>query len=150
MGAKLTNLEDLIGNVYFTDCVKCESKDEDFRHHRDHTNRCVRDEFALLKRAILFITVGGEAWDTIRDLVGPLSPVTWTYQHLRSKEPRAESNLVDVHGVLFESSAARGKFVIPLTFPGGRTNALRNSYVEYLGEGLAALEGKTRASNSDT
>lgn len=142
--ARLTSVDDLIGNVYFTDCVKCETKDEkEFKYHRKHAARCICDEFALLKRAVLFITLGGPAWDTIRGLLGPLSPVAWDYQHLRSKEPKAESNLMDVHGVLFESRAhaatGRGRFVIPLTFPGGRTNALRNSYLEYLKEGLAAL-----------
>jgi hypothetical protein len=100
-----------------------------------------------LNRAVLFITLGGPAWDTIRDVLSLLSPVAWDYQHLRSKEPRAESNLMDVHGVLFESRASSvtsaGRFVIPLTFPGGRTNALRNSYLEYLKEGLAALPRQT-------
>jgi hypothetical protein len=140
VGAKLTSLADLIQNVYFTDCVKCESQEKDIKHHRDHTARCLRDEFALLKRSVLIITVGGEAWDTIRGLAGPLSPVPWNYQHLKSTAPRADSSLMDVHGVLFENPAT-SRFVIPLTFPGGRINALRNSYIEYLEEGLAALAG---------
>lgn len=45
---------------------------------------------------------------------------------------------MDVHGVLYEDNA--GRFVIPLTFPGGRRSGLRNSYLEYLKEGLALAE----------
>lgn len=144
-GATLANVQDLIENAYFTDCVKCEPKKaasgqidkKNLKYHKTHTAGCLRDEFALLQRAVLFITLGGEAWDTIRQLVpdlAPLSRVEW--QHMRAGEPRTNSNLTDVHGVLFKGAK---KSVIPLCFPRGQTNALRNSYLEYLKEGLAAL-----------
>lgn len=140
-GTTVRSLEDLLAITYFTDCIKCESTDKDIQEHRKHTSQCLRDELSLLEEAVLFITVGGEAWDTIRDLVGPLSPVQYSYQHLRHPLP---TNLTNVHGVLFEN-ASTGQFVIPLTFPGGQTNALRNSYVEYLREGLAALADRLNA-----
>lgn len=148
-GAKLTNIEELVENVYFTDCVKCESNDKDFKYHRDHaaTAAYLREELALLKNAVLIISSGGPAWDKVRELMNGLSPIDWRYRHLRANEPRTGSNLMDVHGVLFEDRT-RGRFVIPLTFPGGRPNALRNSYIEYLEEGLAAfaeMRTETRA-----
>jgi len=145
-GAKLANVQDLIDNVYFTDCVKCEPDKKangqidgkNLADHKTHTAGCLRDEFALLQRAVLFITIGREAWDTIPHLVGQLSPVdSRHYQHLRAGEPRATSKVTDVHGVLFKR---KGKLVIPLSFPRGQTNALRNSYLEYFKDGLAALK----------
>ncbi|HTW66213.1 MAG TPA: hypothetical protein VME17_16430 [Bryobacteraceae bacterium] len=146
-GTTLTNVGDLIANVYFTDCVKCEPKkkpngrpdSKDIKNHRDnHCAHCLREEFDLLRNAVLFITLGSLAWKTLRNRPdgGCLSPVPWPYQHLRDGEPRAKSDVTDVHGCLFE---CKGQFVIPLMFPGGHTNALRNSYLEYLKEGLAAL-----------
>lgn len=145
---KLTNADDLIGNVYFTDCVKCETKAndprDDVRYHEPHAARCLSDEFALMTNAALFITLGDRAWKRIHGLVPPLSPVGRDYQHLR-KPPQADSGIMDVHGVLFEHPAStasgRGMFVIPLTFPGGRPT-LRDSYLEYAKEGLAALRAK--------
>jgi hypothetical protein len=118
-GTTLASVQDLIENVYFTDCVKCEPKktangridQKDLKYHKTHTAGCLRDEFALLQTAVLFIAIGGEAWDTIRDLVPdllPLSRLEW--QHMRAGEPRANSNFTDVHGVLFKGS---NKFVIP-------------------------------------
>jgi hypothetical protein len=146
--AKLTDVDDLIGNVYFTDCVKCQTKDndpkDDVRYHEPHTARCLPEEFALLRNAALFITLSARAWETVRGLLPPLSPVDWDYQHL-VEPPRADSDLMPVHGVLFEDEASaapgRGTFVIPLTFPGGRP-ALRDSYLVYAKEGLAALTAK--------
>lgn len=143
--AKLTNVDELIGNVYFTDCVKCETKDnDDVKYHEPHTALCLSEEFALLKHAALFITLGNEPWKTIRGLVPRLSPVSWDYQHLR-RSPRTNSGIMDVHGVLFERPAStalgRGTFVIPLTFPGSRPT-LRNSFLEYAKDGLAALRAK--------
>jgi len=76
--------------------------------------------------------------NTIPKLVGQLSPVdSRHYQHLRAGEPRADSEVTDVHGVLFKR---KGKLVIPLSFPSGHTNALRNSYLEYFKDGLAVLK----------
>jgi hypothetical protein len=141
-------VDDLIGNVYFTDCVTCETKDnDDVKHHEPHTAQCLPEELALLKQAALFITLGTKSWKTIRGLVPRLSPVPWDYQHLR-KPPRANSGIMDVHGVLFEYPASaglgRGPFVIPLTFPGSRP-PLRNSFLEYAKDGLAALRAKLRS-----
>ena len=132
--AKLTSADELVGNVYFTDCVKCETKDNnDVKHHEPHAALYLPDEFALLKRAALFITLGNQSWKTIRCLVPTLSPVAWDYQHMR-KPPQANSGIMDVHGVLFEDPASaasgRGTFAIPLTFPGSRPT-LRNSFLEY-------------------
>jgi hypothetical protein len=144
-GATLANVQDLIENVYFTDCVKCEPKktasgqidQKDLKDHETHTAGCIRDEFALLQRAVLFITIGREAWHAIRDDLmpdlEPLPRVEW--QHMRAEEPRTKSNVTDVHGVLFKSKNSN-KFVIPLCFSRGQ---LRNSYLEYFREGLAAL-----------
>jgi hypothetical protein len=141
VGTKLTHFRDLIEHAYFTDAMKCESTKEDRKHHKAHTDRCVYDEFErLLSHSTLFVAVGGEAWDTIRKLVGPLSFVPWNnYQHLSTELATSHRpNLTDVHGVLFKN-ASTGKFVIPVAFPGGQTNPLRNSYVEYLKDGLAAF-----------
>jgi hypothetical protein len=143
--AKPTSVDELAANVYFTDCVKCETKDNsEVKHHEPHTAQCLPDEFALLKHAALFITLGNQSWRTIRRLLPPLSPVAWNYQHLR-KPPRANSGIMDVHGVLFEhpaiAASGKGAFVIPLTFPGSRPT-LRNSFIEYAKDGLAALRTK--------
>lgn len=142
VGATLTKCEDLMQHVHFTDCIKCESTEKDIRQHRGHCASCLQSEFALLKSSKLFISVGGEAWGTARNLVGPLSPVLWQYQHLKRGLPTADSDVMEGHGVLFENPATN-KFVIPVTFPGGRVNALRDSYLEYLKEGLAALDQRS-------
>ena len=142
VGTRLTGFCDLIEHAYFTDVVKCESTKKDRKAHVNHTEPCVCDEFKqLLNRATLFIAVGSEAWAAVRDKhVRPLSLVPWPgYQHLNlelAKSPRP--NLTDVHGVLFRN-AATGQFVIPVAYPGGQSSPLRNSYIEYLKDGLAAF-----------
>jgi hypothetical protein len=138
VGAKLADVRDLVEHVYFTDSIKCETKKEDSKQHKDHASPCICDELNLLENSTLFIAVGRQAWKTIRDLAGPFSAVPGDYQHLKSALTSDRSNLTDVHGVLFKN-ASTGKFLIPAAFPGGHTNSLRDSYLEYLRDGLAVF-----------
>jgi hypothetical protein len=142
VGTRLTGFCDLIEHAYFTDVIKCESTRKDRTAHVKHTEPCVCDEFKqLLSRATLFIAVGSEAWAAVRDRhLRPLSFVPWPgYQHLSLKLAQSpKPNLTDVHGVLFRNHST-GQFVIPVAFPGGQSSSLRNSYIEYLKDGLAAF-----------
>lgn len=109
VGAKLTTINELIENVYFTDCVKCESEPDDqksksddkddkkyFKYHIEHTATCLCDEFALLKGAVLFITLGDYAWNRVWELLagrkgeGLKRAQGGCYRHLMA-EPRAKS-----------------------------------------------------------
>jgi hypothetical protein len=90
-----------------------------------------------LSGPLLFITVGAEAWVKARDLQGKffrgsLTIVDGPYRDQRKNV--SETKVTDVHGMLFRDKA--DKFVIPLAFPRG--GALRDSYLKYLEEGLAA------------
>jgi hypothetical protein len=107
--AKLATVDQLIDEVYFTDCAKCESDKNDsvMKHwiekekskngrskaptgamyHCDH-NPTLCDELKLLERPILFIAVGDKAWKEAQKLQnnffkGKLSPVCWPYRDLR-------------------------------------------------------------------
>lgn len=82
--------------------------------------------------------MGAEAWVKARDLQdkffrGRLTIVDRPYRDQRKNV--SETNVTDVHGMLFKDKADR--FVIPLAFPRG--GALRDSYLMYLKEGLAAI-----------
>jgi hypothetical protein len=113
--------------------LKCDGKDEK-RLHLQHNSSFLREEFTLLKDAKVFVCIGPDAWNQISHLMC-LTPVDeWSYQHL-NKKPNSNNNVTEVHGVLFEDLAKR-QFVIPVTFGG---NALRNSYREYIRDGLEAL-----------
>ncbi len=148
-GRKLATIDELMKNVYFTDCVKCESTESDFRYHQVHTAD-LNDEFKILERPVLLITIGSTAWDQARELdkffVGKLSPVYGPYRDLRDDPPQDTEGLetwfgthqgvADVHGMLFRDKG--DKFVIPFTFVRG--GALRDSRLKYLEEGLTALK----------
>jgi len=142
IGRELNHSNDLIENIYFTDALKCHGDAGTAHSHSGHNDSFLREEFDLvLKEATLFISIGAPAWEKISRLMGPsfkAVPVDWSYQHLTGR-PDASMSLSAMHGVLFEHSAT-GQFVIPLTFPpGGNSRPLRNSYLEYLKDGLAAL-----------
>jgi hypothetical protein len=145
IGRELKHSEDLIENIYFTDALKCHGNAGTPHSHAGHNDSFLREEFDfVLKEATLFISIGAPAWEKISRLMGPsFKPVNWRYQHLAGR-PDTSMTLSGIHGVLFEHSAT-GKFVIPLTFPpGGNSHPLRNSYLEYLKDGLAALAATTK------
>jgi hypothetical protein len=143
VGTRLTGFRDLIEHAYFTDLIKCETNEKkELKRHKDHSEPCICYEFEhLLNRATLFITVGNEAWTAVRDkLLHPLSFVPWDgYKHLNLELAKSQKpGVTDVHGVLY-GNASRGKFVIPVQHTSRQNNPLRNSYVEYLKEGLGAF-----------
>jgi uracil-DNA glycosylase len=72
-GTNNANLDDLLSRAYFTDCIKCESTENDIKEHRIHTRQFLREELDLVREVKLFVTIGDEAWRTIQEVLEPLS-----------------------------------------------------------------------------
>jgi len=125
----------LLESCYVTDVVKCSGLRRQTHKptsHLDRTYAFLSQELALLEHMRLLVCFGLTSWDAIRAIcqVSSLGCA------------RVYAGMTAVHGYPFAArlkSTGRQFHVIPLAFILGQNQFLRNSYFDYLEEGLEVL-----------
>jgi uracil-DNA glycosylase len=111
--------------------IKYRTDDHSDRHYRAAYEAFLREELAELDPEVLFV-FGGSAWDTVRGQAALQPPADLNAD---------QSNITAVHGYPFTATAPTETTVVPLVHFSGRIyhSLLRDSYFEYLSEGLSEL-----------
>ena len=126
---------DLYNDVYFFDVVKCKKNTENVSkcNLTNCPNKFLYKEFNLFNKLEFIFVFGARTWDVFKKKF----PKT----ELVDKDLKIKSKTVtQIHGYLYKSDiGGRELYVIPLVHMSPRifNNLLRNSYFDYLEEGLA-------------
>lgn len=117
-------------DFYLADVVKYRTDDHGTRHRTAAYEEYLAEELRRIDPDVLF-PCGGVAWSLLRSEFD-LSP--------RDDLPGDPSKITDAHGYLFDATAPVDSAVIPAVHFSGQVyhTLLRDSYFEYLDEGLAA------------
>lgn len=134
---------DIFKDIYFFDAVKCKMHTQDLKE--EHLHNCminiVSHELGYFRKMELLFVFSTRAWESFKKQYKP-----------KIISGKIEGSLAKVHGYL-HSCQINGKilYVIPLVHmsPVSRNNLLRNSYFDYLKEGLDQYESiRSTGSNS--
>jgi hypothetical protein len=124
---------DFFTDFYVTDLIKIRGStryaDIIYKYEKDFFNSILEKEIFEVKPKILF-TFSSRTWDFLRS--------KYEINPIKKIENFKQSSITDIHGHLFSIKLDRTQsYLIPLAFPsGGQTHYLRNSYFDYLEEGL--------------
>jgi uracil-DNA glycosylase len=129
------NFESFLANqifneIYFTDAIKCRVKTEELRsEHFDNCSEFLLKELKAANQFNLIFAFGSRTWD-------------WFLKYapqLINDVKIEKKKITNVHGYLFKIHIDdRDYFIIPLLHMSSRivNNLLRNSYFDYLEDGL--------------
>jgi len=134
---------DIYNDVYFTHGLKCRGRTNDFKpkHYNYCFNKYIKREISRLPNLKLIFVFSTRTWDSFYGEFAPV-PIQNTFIY--------NMKVTQVHGNVFKvslqtkgSNLVRPVHVIPLVHmsPNTRNNTLRNSYFEFLREGLEYYAG---------
>ncbi len=128
------NKQEILNYVYLTDIVKKRGETEEIdkiikekgkkeRKQKAESHKLIKKEIKIVKPKLIFV-IGTRAWESIKEIYG-LEP---------KQSCKKEEKVTKAHGYLFKIK--NGPYVIPLAHFSGRNNYLRESYLDYLEEGV--------------
>jgi len=122
-------------DFYLTDVIKYRIGDHDTPHHRASYRGYLADELRHVEPELLFV-FGGDAWGVVRSAMDPTPLVDIDGD---------ASKVTDAHGYPFRVTSPAETVAVPLVHFSGRIyhSLLRDSYFDYLSEGLQAVSEVT-------
>ena len=122
---------DFFDDFYLADVVKYRTDSHTHQQRLASYREFLREELQSIDPDVLFV-FGGDAWSLVLSEMNPT---------LRERIDVDRSKVTDVHGFPFQVNFPIKTTVVPLVHFSGRVfhSLLRNSYFDYLDEGLSSL-----------
>jgi hypothetical protein len=136
--------EDFFNDFHVTDLVKINAPmgvlDIILKHQKEKWLNILKKEISFVQPKYI-LTFSKRTWEAIRSMytLNTLNSLNNPYISNMSKQDNKKLTITKVHGICYQIMGNRYKCnIIPLAFlPGsGQNNPLRNSYSDYLREGL--------------
>ncbi|WP_445478298.1 hypothetical protein ACULLL_18820 [Lysinibacillus irui] len=132
------NSGDIYNDIYFTDGLKCRGRTSDFKpeHYKYCFSKYTKREISRLPNLKLIFVFSTRTWDSFYNEFSPVQIQEFNTESMK---------VTQVHGLVFKTNikmegdnSDKKVHVIPLVHmsPNTRNNTLRNTYFEFLNEGL--------------
>ena len=149
---KALGQKNILNESYFTEAVKCADKKEGSKTYRANKARkmcrsILEKEIDIIKPSLI-ICFGRNAFDSLKDIFG-IENIE-KYGEIRKKgNLNIKSGITKLHGYLFKTKIRNSNqscFIMPLAhYTGqGRNSTLRDSYTDYLKEGITEYQKATK------